>query len=85
MIEEILEKVGVTPRHWRYMLAGERNASVKLGDVIQTELGIPKETFIFGSVKKRRTEWNKVLRRYELEMKNNPPKNPKCRKKRSRK
>lgn len=63
MVEDILRKIGVTRRHWNYLLLCERNASPRLARIIERKTGISKEVFVFGSQSKRKAEWNKVIRR----------------------
>ena len=57
---DIYQKLGVTRRHINRLLAGEQNASPKLARRIERQMGIPKETFVFGTSAARRAAWNKA-------------------------
>lgn len=63
MVEDILRKIGISRRHWNYILSGERNASPRLALVIERELGIDKSVFVFGSNTKRKSEWIRASKR----------------------
>lgn len=63
MTKEIIEKIGCSRRHWNYMLNCEKNASKRLALVIENELGISKEVFVFGSKADRRSAVKKYIRR----------------------
>jgi len=73
MAIDIKKELGISPRYWRYLLSGKRNASATVAEKINLKLGIGKEVFMFGTSVKRRQEWANVVNMRALEEKNNPP------------
>jgi plasmid maintenance system antidote protein VapI len=64
MIKNILDKVGISSRHFSYLLNGDRNATPTTAIQIERATKIPKELWVFGSALERKTAWENFLKEH---------------------
>lgn len=61
-VKELCEKVGISRRHWNYLLSAERNAGPKIAKAISRSLSVDKSLFVFGTAKQRQAAWKKAAK-----------------------
>lgn len=62
-VKELCEKVGISRRHWNYLLSAERNAGPTIARALAKALASPdKGLFIFGTAKQRQAAWKKAVK-----------------------
>jgi len=62
MIDNIVNKTGITRRHLHYLLNAERNAAPETAKRLFRATGIAKEVWIFGTKAQRQTAWTKFVK-----------------------
>ena len=61
-VKELCEKVGISRRHWNYLLAAQRQASPDTAKALSRVLAIDKALFVFGTAKQRQAAWKKAAK-----------------------
>ena len=61
-VDSICKRVGISRRHWNYLISGERNAGLKTAKALARVLGADKTLFVFGTAKQRQSAWTKAQR-----------------------
>jgi len=62
--KDLCQKIGISTRHWAYLLSGKRNAGSDTAKAIARVLSVEKGLFVFGNAKQRRAAWEKAAKRH---------------------